>query len=67
MESLARKTSGGVYAPNHFDEIFRQIPDRSLPILDTQSEELWNKPLALVLVLLIATAEWLVRKSAGLI
>ena len=33
----------------------------------TQSEELWNKPFALVLVLLIATGEWLLRKSAGLI
>src|SRR5205814_1479118 len=63
LQSLAKKTGGGVYMPHRFEEIGKVIPDRSLQILNTQSEELWNKPIALVLVLLIATGEWLVRKS----
>ena len=40
----------------------KQIPDRSMPILNAQSEELWNKPFALALVVLLATMEWLIRK-----
>jgi hypothetical protein len=67
MRSIATKTGGAVIPPYRAEEIAQDIPDRSMPVLHTESEELWSKPFALVLVLLLATTEWLVRKSAGLI
>jgi len=68
LASLTRRTGGRVVpAYDSNAEEFKKIPDRSLPVLKTQPEELWNKPFALVLVVLIATGEWLLRKSAGLI
>lgn len=67
LKSLAAKTSGAVVPPYQTSELPRQIPDRSLPTLIGQSEELWNKPIALILVVLLATIEWLIRKNAGLI
>jgi hypothetical protein len=67
LKSLATKTTGAVVPPYRTAELPRQIPDRAVPALVAQSEELWNKPFALVLVVLLATIEWLLRKNAGLI
>jgi hypothetical protein len=67
LQSLAKRTGGDVIPPYRAADVLKEMPDRSMMILQTQSEELWNKPFALVLVLAIATAEWLLRKRAGLI
>jgi hypothetical protein len=56
-----------VIPPYRAADVLKEIPDRSVMVLQTQSEELWNKPLALALVVALATAEWLLRKRAGLI
>jgi hypothetical protein len=67
LKALTAKTGGKVVFPYQAAELNHDIPDRSIPIVLAESEELWNKPFALVLVVLLATIEWLIRKSAGLI
>jgi hypothetical protein len=73
LETLARVRSsdqavkGDVIPPFRQEDILKEIPDRSMMVLQSVPEELWNKPFALVLVVLLATGEWLLRKSAGLI
>jgi hypothetical protein len=73
LESLAKTAASEtipppyVYPAYQSEEIKSKIRDRSMLLLRTQSEELWNKPIALILVILLATSEWLIRKSAGLI
>jgi len=67
LNTLASRTTGAVLPLPQADELAKRIPDRSLPVLTQRSEELWVKPIALVLVLLLLTIEWLIRKSAGLI
>ncbi len=67
LRDIAAKTGGAVLFPYQTAELNKQIPDRSVPVLVAQSEELWNKPFALILVVLLASCEWLIRKSAGLI
>ncbi|HEY4330308.1 MAG TPA: hypothetical protein VGN88_11275, partial [Phycisphaerae bacterium] len=67
LRSITKKTGGMVVEPYRAEEIKKEIPDRAMSILHTDSEELWNKPFALILVVLLATGEWLVRKRAGLI
>ena len=74
LESLAKTADDGgelkppyVYAPYDNEDLKRQISDRSQTYPRTLSEELWNKPFAAILVVLLASIEWLVRKSAGLI
>ena len=67
LRSIASRTGGAVISPVDSADVLKQIPDRSIPVLSTQSEELWSKPIALILVVLLATIEWLIRKSAGLI
>ncbi len=67
LGSLAAKTTGAVVPLNAAATLTKLIPDRSLPILVSNSEELWYKPIALVLVVGLVTIEWLLRKSVGLI
>ncbi len=66
--SLAKLgTPAPVLEPTATDELAKLIPDRSLPVLISTPEELWNKPFALILMVLLVSIEWLIRKSAGLI
>jgi len=67
LETLANRTDGEVLPPYRAEQLSKQIPDRSLPVIHSLSEELWYKPIALMLVVGLATVEWLLRKRAGLI
>lgn len=67
LETLATRTTGEVLPPYRADQLSKLIPDRGLPTIHSLSEELWDKPIALVLVVGLATIEWLLRKRAGLI
>ncbi len=67
LGTLAGKTTGQVIPVYRAGELTKLVPDRSLPTLMSLSEDLWFKPIALVLVVGLATLEWLLRKRAGLI
>jgi hypothetical protein len=67
LGTLASKTTGAVVPLYKAEELAKEIPDRSMFTILTDYEELWYKPIALILVLALVTAEWLVRKRAGLI
>ncbi|MGN6368802.1 MAG: hypothetical protein ACTHN5_11120 [Phycisphaerae bacterium] len=67
LGTLAAKTTGRVVALPQAEELAKEVPDRSVPVLISNTEELWYKPIALVLVVGLATVEWLLRKSAGLV
>jgi hypothetical protein len=67
LGTIAAKTSGAVLPINQSELLAKQVPDRSVPVLVSSTEELWYKPIALVLVVSLATLEWLLRKSAGLV
>ncbi len=68
--ALARLVAGtgGTVVPLAGQSIMaRLIPDRSVEVAIRQSRQLWNKPWALALLVLLLTVEWILRKRAGLI
>ena len=68
--ALARMVSGtgGAVVPLAGQQALAQlIPDRSVEVAIRQSRQLWNKPWALALLILLLTVEWILRKRAGLI
>ena len=67
LDTLADKTTGAVVPLYHAEQLTKDIPDRSLASVRSDSEELWYKPIALILIVGLATLEWLLRKRAGLI
>lgn len=67
LRALARETGGTVEGPDGLDALVRAIPNRSIRTERPIRDELWNSPAALMAMVLLLTAEWVVRRSARLI
>ena len=67
LRRLVLKTGGQVLTPVHVTRLAGLVPDRSLETVFRQSQQIWNKPIALLLIVVLLTAEWILRKRAGLI
>lgn len=67
LTMLADHTEGKVVTLDNIQNLARLISDRSQITMTTSADELWNKWPALLLVVVLLTIEWLIRKSAGLI
>ena len=59
---LAQQTGGAVLAPDQLDELATLLPDDRAKTAQPRSESLWDSYLALFLVILLLTAEWIGRK-----
>jgi uncharacterized membrane protein len=67
LTALTNPTKGKLIPLADAAELAKLVADRSVQSSLTESEDLWNKPIALVLILALLTTEWLIRKSSGLI
>jgi hypothetical protein len=67
MANWAAAADGKMLRPATFDKASAYIPDRSVENLLIHSHQIWNKPWALALLIILLTTEWLLRKRAGLI
>lgn len=67
MQVLAVGSKGQVISLPQAEKLGELVPDRAVMAPLRVAEELWNKPLALILLVALLTAEWIVRKSAGLV
>ncbi|MGC8623703.1 MAG: hypothetical protein ACP5VQ_00360 [Phycisphaerae bacterium] len=67
LARLVADTGGAVVPLAGQSALARLIPDRSVEVAVRQSRQLWNKPWALALLILLLTVEWILRKRAGLI
>ncbi len=67
LTRLARATGGKVIPLPQAATLAALIPDRGIQTVQRRSHALWNQPLALALLVALLTAEWILRKRAGLI
>lgn len=66
LEHLARSTGGRVFADYEADQLGPLVRLRTKETSRTEESPLWDQPLALVLFFSLLTAEWVMRKRAGL-
>lgn len=67
LKDLAEATGGAFYdVSDESVDMARLIPDRSLRIADDLERPLWDTRAMLAAFMLLITAEWIVRKYAGL-
>jgi hypothetical protein len=66
LDTLARETGGRVVGPADAASLVRSLPNRSVRTEDPVQDRLWNSPAALLLVLALLGAEWIVRRKARL-
>jgi uncharacterized membrane protein len=62
LETLAAETGGRVLGPVELAALNDILPNRSIRTSDPIRESIWDTPLALILVLLFLTLEWIGRK-----
>lgn len=67
LASLAEATEGVTLAPGELDTISQVLPNRQQRIVHETEESLWDTPLALVLLILLLTGEWVGRRIIRLI
>ncbi|MDX2115254.1 MAG: hypothetical protein SFZ24_06475 [Planctomycetota bacterium] len=67
LARLAEETGGAVLEASDLSSLPERIPNRSLRLLNETTESLWDTPLALLVVVLLATLEWVGRRVIRLI
>jgi hypothetical protein len=64
LSTLAAQTNGRIIGAEDFDQIPSLLPNRSrITALPPNRVPLWNRPLILVLLVLLVTTEWIARKA----
>ncbi len=66
MSELAEVTGGSVVHPGDAGSLHELIPDRQYVMPDDITETIWDSKLALLIFVLLITAEWALRKLNGL-
>ena len=67
LRTLAEDTGGKVVALNDLEQLNTLIPRRATRTPNDIREALWDSPLAMLLVVLLITAEWIGRKLIRLV
>ncbi len=66
LEALAKGTGGRVVTPDAARTLAEVFGEGRRVVLERREYALWNNPYVLVLLALLLTAEWLLRKKGGL-
>lgn len=67
LARIAAETGGALVDADELTAVLGNISERSVRIPDDISEPLWDSKLALILFAGLITAEWILRKSFGMI
>ena len=63
LARLAETTGGRVLAPDQLAQLPKLLPNRKLKLAgEPEIHTLWDTPLALLLLMLLLTAEWVGRR-----
>jgi hypothetical protein len=66
LEALAKGTGGKVVAPDEVVALAELFGEGRRTVQERREYALWNNPFVLLLLALLLTAEWLLRKKGGL-
>jgi hypothetical protein len=67
LETLATSTGGRYLRPAELGRLPAQIPYSQAGITVQQIKELWNMPMAFLLILALRAGEWLSRRRWGVV
>ncbi len=62
LRALAEQTGGQIVPLGQLDELIKLVPNRARRTPNDIREPLWDSPLALIVVVLLLTIEWIGRK-----
>ena len=66
LDAVASATGGRVFALNEIDQLLDAFTVGKVEKLIEDRSEVWNAPIVFGLILVLMTAEWILRKRHGL-
>ncbi|HSO74282.1 MAG TPA: hypothetical protein VLU47_05545, partial [Blastocatellia bacterium] len=66
LERVASETGGKYYTPDGVDKLIDDITHREGAGSIRETRDLWDMPVNFLLVLVLASGEWFIRKRKGL-
>ncbi|TVQ33374.1 MAG: hypothetical protein EA376_02435 [Phycisphaeraceae bacterium] len=67
LARLAEDSGGKVFDPGDLSQLPAELPNRRVRLLSETAESLWDTPLALILVVMLLTMEWVGRRLVRLV
>jgi hypothetical protein len=67
LEKLSSQTGGRYWQPQELAKLPNEIPYSEAGITIRQAKELWNMPAIFLLILLLPSLEWILRRKWGLV
>lgn len=67
LEQLAAQTGGQYWKPQDLPKLAADIPYSEAGITVREAKDLWNMPVVFVLLLLLRSSEWLLRRKWGIV
>ena len=67
LERLASQTGGKYWRPQDLPKLAAQIPFSDAGITIRETKELWDLPVIFLAILLLRSAEWLLRRRWGIV
>lgn len=67
LEKLSSQTGGRYWQPQELAKLPNEIPYSEAGITIRQAKELWNMPAIFLLILLLPSSEWILRRKWGLL
>ena len=67
LERLSQQTGGRYWQPDRLGKLADEIPYSEAGITMRETKELWNLPVIFLAILLLRCAEWLLRRTWGIV
>ena len=67
LDRLAAQTGGRYWRPQDLSDLADEISFSEAGVTTRQTRELWNMPVVFIAILLLRSAEWLVRRKSGIV
>jgi len=67
LEKLSSQTGGHYWQPQELSKLANEIPYSEAGITIRDAKDLWNMPVIFILILLLPSSEWLLRRKWGLV
>ena len=67
LERLSAQTGGRYWRPQEISKLANEIPYSEAGITVRETKELWNLPVVFLAIILLRSAEWLLRRRWGIV
>jgi hypothetical protein len=67
LEKLSSQTGGTYYQPQDLSKLASEIPYSAAGITIRQAKDLWDMPIIFILILLLPSCNWLLRRKWGVV